>query len=110
MKTFRIGGVHPAENKFSAAEPIKIAELPKIAVFPLGQHIGAPAKAIVQCEIIIEDNDYQLSLIGNATVIGQYELEYSGIQAKFSNCILTEEQVQYEKCNNFVNGKIGHVI
>ncbi len=48
MKTFRIGGVHPAENKFSAAEPIKIAELPKIAVFPLGQHIGAPAKAIVQ--------------------------------------------------------------
>ncbi|MCQ2094765.1 MAG: electron transport complex subunit RsxC [Bacteroidaceae bacterium] len=48
MKTFRIGGVHPAENKFSAAEPIKIAELPKIAVFPLGQHIGAHAKAIVQ--------------------------------------------------------------
>ena len=48
MKTFRIGGVHPAENKFSAAEPIKIAELPKIAVFPLGQHIGAPAKASVQ--------------------------------------------------------------
>ena len=48
MKTFRIGGVHPAENKLSAAEPIKVAELPKIAVFPMGQHIGAPAKPIVQ--------------------------------------------------------------
>ena len=48
MKTFRIGGVHPAENKLSAAEPIKVAELPKVAVFPLSQHIGAPAKAIVQ--------------------------------------------------------------
>ena len=48
MKTFRIGGVHPAENKLSAAEPIRVAELPKIAVFPLGQHIGAPAKPIVQ--------------------------------------------------------------
>lgn len=48
MKTFRIGGVHPAENKLSAAQPIKVAELPKVAVFPLGQHIGAPAKAIVQ--------------------------------------------------------------
>ncbi len=47
MKTFRIGGVHPAENKLSAAEPIKVAELPKVAVFPLSQHIGAPAKAIV---------------------------------------------------------------
>ena len=47
MKTFRIGGVHPAAKKLSAAEPIKVAELPKVAVFPLSQHIGAPAKAIV---------------------------------------------------------------
>lgn len=47
MKTFRIGGVHPKENKLSADQPIKVAELPKIAVFPLGQHIGAPAKAVV---------------------------------------------------------------
>jgi len=48
MKTFRIGGVHPAENKLSAASPIQVAELPKVAVFPLSQHIGAPAKAVVQ--------------------------------------------------------------
>ncbi len=48
MKTFKIGGVHPAENKLSAAEPIKVAELPKQVVLPLSQHIGAPAKAIVQ--------------------------------------------------------------
>ena len=48
MKTFRIGGVHPAENKLSAAEPIKVAELPKVAVFPMGQHIGAPALPCVQ--------------------------------------------------------------
>ena len=48
MKTFRIGGVHPAENKLSAAEPIKVADLPKVAVYPMGQHIGAPAKPVVQ--------------------------------------------------------------
>ena len=48
MKTFRIGGVHPAENKLSAAEPIRIAELPKVAVYPMGQHIGAPAQPVVQ--------------------------------------------------------------
>ncbi len=48
MKTFRIGGVHPAENKLSAAEPIKIAELPKVAVYPMGQHIGAPAVPCVK--------------------------------------------------------------
>ena len=48
MKTFKIGGVHPAENKLSSAEPIKVAELPKVAVFPVSQHIGAPAKPVVQ--------------------------------------------------------------
>jgi electron transport complex protein RnfC len=48
VKTFRIGGVHPAENKLSAGESIKVAELPKVAVFPMGQHIGAPAKPIVK--------------------------------------------------------------
>ena len=48
VKTFKIGGVHPAENKLSASEAIKVAELPKVAVLPLGQHIGAPAKAVVK--------------------------------------------------------------
>ena len=48
MKTFKIGGVHPAENKLSATQSIKVAELPKVAVFPMGQHIGAPAKPIVK--------------------------------------------------------------
>ena len=47
MKTFKIGGVHPSENKLSAAEPIRQAGLPKQAVFSLYQHIGAPAKPVV---------------------------------------------------------------
>lgn len=48
MKTFKIGGVHPAENKLSAASPIREAALPKQAVFSMFQHIGAPAKPIVK--------------------------------------------------------------
>ena len=48
MKTFKIGGVHPAENKLSAASPIREAALPKQAVFSMFQHIGAPAKPVVQ--------------------------------------------------------------
>ena len=47
MKSFKIGGVHPAENKLSAAEPIKVSRLPEVAVYPMGQHIGAPAKPVV---------------------------------------------------------------
>lgn len=48
MKTFKIGGVHPAENKLSAASPIREAGLPKQAVFSMFQHIGAPAKPVVK--------------------------------------------------------------
>ena len=47
MKTFKIGGVHPAENKLSATSPIRPAALPKQAVFSMFQHIGAPAKPVV---------------------------------------------------------------
>ena len=48
MKTFRIGGVHPSENKLSAGKAIETLALPTQAVFPLSQHIGAPATAIVK--------------------------------------------------------------
>lgn len=48
MKTFKIGGVHPAENKLSATSPIREAGLPKQAVFSMCQHIGAPAKPVVK--------------------------------------------------------------
>lgn len=48
LKTFRIGGIHPAENKLSAAAPIREAALPKQAVFSMFQHIGAPAKPVVK--------------------------------------------------------------
>jgi electron transport complex protein RnfC len=48
IKTFRIGGIHPKENKLTHEVPTKVAALPKQAVFPLSQHIGAPAKAVVQ--------------------------------------------------------------
>ena len=49
MKTFRIGGVHPHDNKeFSSHKAITAVPLPKKAIIPLVQHIGAPAKPVVQ--------------------------------------------------------------
>ena len=49
MKTFKIGGVHPHDNKqFSAHQPITECPLPKQAIIPLVQHIGAPAQAVVK--------------------------------------------------------------
>lgn len=49
MKTFRIGGVHPQDNKvYSAHQPIQECPLPQKAIIPLVQHIGAPAQAVVE--------------------------------------------------------------
>lgn len=48
MKTFRIGGVHPEENKLSARRKIQVVPLPKQAIIPLSQHLGAPAVPVVE--------------------------------------------------------------
>ena len=48
FKTFKIGGVHPPENKISAGTPIEAVELPKRVMIPLSQHIGAPAAPVVK--------------------------------------------------------------
>ena len=47
MKTFSMGGVHPHDNKLSARKPFQTVGLPDVAIFPLEQHIGAPAQPIV---------------------------------------------------------------
>ena len=48
LRTFRIGGIHPEENKLSSEAATQIAKLPQQAIFPLSQHIGAPAKPVVK--------------------------------------------------------------
>lgn len=48
LKTFRIGGLHPPENKLSAGKKITGLAIPKQVIIPLSQHIGAPAQAVVK--------------------------------------------------------------
>ena len=48
IRTFRIGGIHPNECKLTHEVETKVAPLPKQAIFPLSQHIGAPAKPVVK--------------------------------------------------------------
>ena len=47
LKTFSIGGIHPAENKLSAGRKIKELPLPESVTIPVSQHLGAPAKIVV---------------------------------------------------------------
>ncbi len=47
LKTFSIGGIHPPDNKLAAQSPLQsLSPEGTVAVF-LGQHIGAPAEAVV---------------------------------------------------------------
>lgn len=48
LRTFRIGGIHPPENKLSAGKKITALAAPKQVIIPLSQHIGAPAQAVVK--------------------------------------------------------------
>ncbi|MFA8436553.1 MAG: electron transport complex subunit RsxC [Marinifilaceae bacterium] len=48
LKTFSIGGIHPAENKLSAGNAIQALPIPAMVTIPIAQHIGAPATPIVK--------------------------------------------------------------
>jgi electron transport complex protein RnfC len=47
LHTFKLGGIHPAENKLTASAPITTLELPREVILPFAQHIGAPASCIL---------------------------------------------------------------
>lgn len=60
----------------------------------------------VQCAVSQYNGKWKLALIGNATIIGYYEIEYSPDKIQFINCVKTEEQVQYNKCIIFAENKL----
>lgn len=63
MRTFRIGGVHPPENKITASAKIIDVELPREVVVTFAQHIGAPAK----CELKKGDHVDRGSIVAEAS-------------------------------------------
>lgn len=48
MKTFKIGGVHPEENKLSANKPVETLPVPQKVYIPVTQHLGAPSTLVVE--------------------------------------------------------------
>lgn len=47
-KTFKVGGVHPPENKITAGKAIEALPIPDTVFIPLSQHLGVPATPVVQ--------------------------------------------------------------
>ncbi len=85
LKTFKKGGVHPAENKFSANAPIITAELPKVVTIPLGQHIGAPATPLVKKGDTVKTG--QLVAKSSGFVSANIHSSVSGTVAKIDDVI-----------------------
>ena len=48
MKTFKIGGVHPEENKLASNKSIEVLPLPQKVCIPITQHLGAPSTLVVE--------------------------------------------------------------
>lgn len=82
MKTFRIGGIHPPENKFSAAAETVRLDIPKKVVIPVSQHLGAPAK--IQVKKGEEVKTGQLLAKGEAFISAHIHSPVSGKVFKIS--------------------------
>ncbi|SOC23809.1 diaminopimelate epimerase [Ureibacillus xyleni] len=64
----------------------------------------------VKCEVIQHEDNYQLTLIGNATYTSRYEIEINQTNYQFIARHDTTEQEQYEKCIEFVNKELDALI
>ncbi len=87
MKTFKLGGVHPPENKFSAGEAVEVLALPKKAIIPIAQHLGAPAKPLVKRGDTVKVG--QLIAQGEAFISANIHSSVSGTVEKIDNIMDT---------------------
>jgi electron transport complex protein RnfC len=85
LMTFTIGGVHPEENKFSEHAPIVTLPLPKQAIIPLGQNLGAPPKPIVKKGDEVKVG--QLIAQGEAFISANLHSPVSGKIAKIDDAV-----------------------
>jgi electron transport complex protein RnfC len=105
------GGIHPAENKFTAGKEIVDIAMPKRLVIPMGQHIGAPAKPIVaigdevaphqkigESTGFVSSNVYT-PLGGKVTAVGNF-LHPMGHRAQAVVIEVSEEQGEPIKLHN----------
>ncbi len=86
MSTFKIGGVHPQDNKeYSAHKAIVDCPLPKQAIIPLIQHIGAPAVPVVEKGEKVRAG--QLIAKAGGFVSANVHSPYSGVVSKIDSFV-----------------------
>ena len=85
MKTFKIGGVHPEQNKFTANKSIEILPLPAKVVVPISQSLGAPSKAVVEKGELVKTG--QLIAKGESFISANVHSPVSGKVTKIDSVI-----------------------
>ncbi len=83
MKTFLLGGVHPPENKISEKVVVEVLPIPPKVFIPLGQNLGAPAKAIVDKGVVVRVG--QLIAKGEAFISANVHSSVSGKVARIDD-------------------------
>ena len=85
LYSFSKGGIHPPENKLSANNKILDLQVPASVIIPLGQHLGTPAKPIVNKGDVIKAG--QLIATGEGFVSSNVHSSVSGKVIKIDDVI-----------------------
>lgn len=85
MKTFKTGGVHPAENKLTADKAIQQIPIPEKVYIPLSQSLGAPSKPIVEKGVDVKVG--QLIASGESFISSNIHSSVSGRVLKIDEII-----------------------
>lgn len=85
MKTFKLGGVHPEENKLSSHQAIKAIGLPRTAIISLIQSLGAPPEPVVEKGEKVKTG--QLIARGNAFISSNIHSPVSGTVSKIEDVL-----------------------
>jgi len=85
LKTFKLGGVHPKENKLSSNQKIKEIGLPKTATISLTQCLGASPEPIVNKGDKVKVG--QLIAKGNAFISANIHASVSGTVSKVDDAV-----------------------
>ncbi len=96
--TFKLGGIHPEGNKISANIPIEMLEQVKQVYVPVSQHLGAPAKIIVNKGDEVKTG--QLLAVGEAFISANIHSPATGKVAKID---LHPDQSGYRRTMIFID-------
>ncbi len=108
--TFQQGGIHPFEGKdLSKDLPIKVVMPEGDLVYPMSQHIGAPAKPIVQKgdRVLVGQKIAEKGGFISANISSSVSGTVKAIEPRlvtngsYCNCIIVENDKKYETVEGF---------